>query len=105
MEKGVGGEVGKGNGSGCSAAGEHLPAGSFVLRLLSLWQAGIFGEGFSRIFISSPGAFGVPRCARMSALGGGGIILWPAVLLLLSCACLALMGFLLFVPDFVCPWV
>lgn len=59
MKKGVGVEVGKGNGTGGSPAGERSPAGSFVLRLLCPWQEGISGAGFSRIFMFSGCAFGV----------------------------------------------
>ena len=58
--KEVGAEEGKGNGRDCPPEGEHGQAESFVLRLLSLLQAGILGEVSGevcrRIFITSPGA-------------------------------------------------
>ena len=50
------GKKGK-NGEGCSPEGAY--SGSFAIKLFSLLQVGtleeVSGEGFSRVFISSPG--------------------------------------------------
>ena len=57
-------EVGEdeGNGEGYSPEGEHVHWALFLEALFSLLQAGILGEvsgeGFSRIFISSPAVIG-----------------------------------------------
>ena len=73
-------EEGTGNGAGCSPDGDHACHILCLKAFISLLQAGILreaaGEGFSRIFISSPGVpFRVMVSIDWSAPGQGSLVI------------------------------